>query len=89
MESADTSADSGESFIFEYNSDESNSGSQDSGSEYGSDGHGSLSGSPVEYDATCISENSATCPTLIFSARWPFFIHYAISRNVVQLCMTS
>ena len=59
VESADTSADSGESFIFEYDSDESNSGSQDSGNEYGSDGHGSRSGSPVEYDATCISDNDS------------------------------
>ena len=59
VESADTSADSGESIIFDCDSDESDTGSQDSGSECGSDGHGSLSGSPVEYDATCISDNDS------------------------------
>ena len=43
-----------EPVIFDCDSDESNSGSRDSGSECGSDVHGSLSGWPVEYYDTYI-----------------------------------
>lgn len=61
---ADTSADSGDAVIFDCDSDESISGSQDTESECGSDGHGSLSGLSVEYYDTYISsdDNDGSIP---------------------------